>query len=279
MAVNKVEYFGRVILDLTEDTITDDKLHKGVTAHDKSGAKVTGTFTLDNEITTQDELITAIKTALQGKASGGGTPTPTQEKTVDITENGTFEVIPDDGYALSKVTANVNVASSGGGDEIPWLTREITEYSNPTLTKLGAYALSGTNIVTLNLPMLTTIAGYAFYQCTKLTEVNFPLLTEVPNNGFREFSGVVKADFASITIARSNCFYKCTSLETLILRTQSVITLASGTTFTATPIANGTGYIYVPSALVDSYKAATNWSAFADQFRAIEDYPDICGGA
>lgn len=46
-----------------------------------------------------------------------------------------------------------------------------------------------------------------------------------------------------------------------------------------TPMKSGTGYIYVPAALVDSYKAATNWSTYADQIRAIEDYPDITGGA
>lgn len=33
----------------------------------------------------------------------------TQEKTVSITENGTTEVLPDNGYALSKVTINANV--------------------------------------------------------------------------------------------------------------------------------------------------------------------------
>ena len=122
MAVNKVEYYGKVLLDLTEDTVAEDTLHKGVIAHDKSGAKITGTFSIDGEIETQEDLILAIKTALQGKASGGGgTSTPTQEKTIDITENGTYEVTPDSGYALSKVTAKVNVASSGGGGGDPTL--------------------------------------------------------------------------------------------------------------------------------------------------------------
>lgn len=44
----------------------------------------------------------------------GGTPTPSQKKTIDIVKNGTVEVLPDDGYVLSKVTANVNVPIPSG---------------------------------------------------------------------------------------------------------------------------------------------------------------------
>lgn len=57
---------------------------------------------------------------------GGGTPTPTQEKTVNITSNGTHTVTPDAGYALSKVTANVNVPIPDGYIK-PSGTKEITE--------------------------------------------------------------------------------------------------------------------------------------------------------
>ena len=56
----------------------------------------------------------------------GGEPTPTQEKTIDITENGTHTVIPDDGYALSKVTANVSVPIPEGYIQ-PSGTLEVTE--------------------------------------------------------------------------------------------------------------------------------------------------------
>ena len=38
---------GTVLIDLTQDTITADKLAEGVTAHDKSGAPITGTNTYD----------------------------------------------------------------------------------------------------------------------------------------------------------------------------------------------------------------------------------------
>jgi hypothetical protein len=68
-------------------------------------------------------------------------------------------------------------------------------------------------------------------------------------------------------------FYECKALIALVLReTSAVCTVSSSGIFGSTPIANGAGYIYVPAALVDSYKAATNWSAFAAQFRALEDY-------
>ena len=44
MAVNKVEINGQTALDLTQDTVTPGTLQKGYTAHDKSGAKITGTL-------------------------------------------------------------------------------------------------------------------------------------------------------------------------------------------------------------------------------------------
>lgn len=53
-----------------------------------------------------------------GMASGGvveiDNAKEEQTKTVDITKNGTTEVLPDEGKTLSKVTVNVNVATSGG---------------------------------------------------------------------------------------------------------------------------------------------------------------------
>lgn len=41
---NKVVYAGKTLIDLTEDTVTPAALKSGVTAHDASGAKITGTL-------------------------------------------------------------------------------------------------------------------------------------------------------------------------------------------------------------------------------------------
>lgn len=93
----------------------------------------------------------------------------------------------------------------------------------------------------------------------------------------RTISGAYDSD--RITTIGAYAFNGCSALTALILRNpDSVVTLTNTNALSGTPIASGTGYIYVPSALVDSYKAATNWSTYAAQFRAIEDYPDITGG-
>ena len=43
--INKVIYGGNVLIDLTEDTVTADKILSGYTAHDATGAIVTGSCT------------------------------------------------------------------------------------------------------------------------------------------------------------------------------------------------------------------------------------------
>lgn len=42
MAVNHVIINGETVVDLRNDTVSADKLLKGVTAHDKTGAAITG---------------------------------------------------------------------------------------------------------------------------------------------------------------------------------------------------------------------------------------------
>ena len=57
---------GTVLMDLTADTITADKLAQGVTAHDKSGAPITGTNTFDSD-TSEDTA--AVGEILSGKTA------------------------------------------------------------------------------------------------------------------------------------------------------------------------------------------------------------------
>ena len=63
---NKVIYGEDVLIDLTGDSVTPADLTKGVTAHDKSGALITGTSTKDAD--TQDATGTAAE-MLEGKTA------------------------------------------------------------------------------------------------------------------------------------------------------------------------------------------------------------------
>lgn len=51
MAVNHVIINGETVVDLRDDTVSADKLLKGYTAHDKSGAKITGNVTFSTVYT------------------------------------------------------------------------------------------------------------------------------------------------------------------------------------------------------------------------------------
>lgn len=237
MAVNKVVYGGETLVDLTNDTVTPETLAEGVTAHDASGAVITGTMT-----------------------AGGG-----DNLLAQLLESATF--------ANDEVT-EINEDLFRG-----W--QYVVKISLPNVTKTattGYLCYGCTKLEEVYMPKCENLGGYAFYNNTSLKVIDFPKLTAVPGNGFRQCTSATKANLPCCTSIAANGFLKDTALTTVILRSNKVCTLANVNAFNDTPIASGTGYVYVPSALVDSYKSASSWSTYASQFRAIEDYPEICGG-
>lgn len=114
-AISSIQTGGAVLPELENPGGAED-LMAGKQLLDGAGAKITGTFTLDDELAEQAELINQINTVLAGKAVGSSGK-PEQEKNIEITTNGTYEIAPDDGYALSRVTVTANVA--GGDPELP----------------------------------------------------------------------------------------------------------------------------------------------------------------
>lgn len=220
-----------------------------------------------------------------------------QNKTIE--ENGTYSA--DNGYdGLGQVI--VNVEASGGEenqlDEILNGTitainsnvakiisygcygiRSLTSVNLPECNSIGSYAFRGCDyLATINAPKVTSLGSYGFFG-TKITKIVFPVAASVPSNCFYSCSALTKADFGVAKSIAASSFYGCSNLEALILRkSDAICTLSNTNAISSSGIGKGTGYVYVPSSLIETYKTATNWSTFADQFRAIEDYPDICGG-
>lgn len=134
---------------------------------------------------------------------------------------------------------------------------EIVDF--PCVTEIGSLQ-NMKSLTTVALPMLSTItAAYMFMNCTKLTHIDLGI--------------------TSISVSSGAWFSGATALETLILRSGTVVTQPGNSIIPLddTLIASGMGYIYVPSALVEDYKISVYWSDYTSQIRAIEDYPDICG--
>lgn len=124
------------------------------------------------------------------------------------------------------------------------------------VTSLGKKFTGNTDIVNLNvLKYFTGITAFAdkeFSGLTNLTELTIP--KNVTYLGWKVFSEP-----------------NCTNLHTIIiLNEQSVIPALSNTLSGLTGIQN----IYVPDTLVDAYKAANYWSAFADYIKPLSEYTE-----
>ena len=139
----------------------------------------------------------------------------------------------------------------------------------PKATALDRDVFTSSAIQQANFPLVTTIGNNCFYTAKHLISANLPLVTALPADAFRN-STIQTADFSAVTNINRTAFTDCTSLETLIIRTPSVCVISDiSVALRGSKIAAGTGYIYVPDNLVDSYKAATNWVALSNQIKPI----------
>ena len=202
----------------------------------------------------------------------------------------------------------VQAITTGGGDLLAArVTNTLTTYSNATITRVTDCGFADcTALVSVDLPAVTHIKSQGFARCTNLESINFPMLVSIGNNCFRNcakltefvtgshfdsridqstFEGckaLTKVDFHHVNKQGFNGYsMACANLITLVIRNVDAVPPMTTTyTFGAatTKMNKGEGYIYVPATMVAAYKAATNWAKFADQIRAIEDYPGITGG-
>lgn len=149
----------------------------------------------------------------------------------------------------------------------------ITEYKDNTLKiNIPTAFYTRSKLETVELPLAKSINPYAFHSCSALVNTDFSSVTSVGVQGLIGCSSLKKLDFPLLTSIAMNAFSNDSKLIALILRKNQVCGLGQTSALNGTPIASGTGYIYVPSSLVATYQTATNWSTFSAQFRALEDY-------
>ena len=149
---------------------------------------------------------------------------------------------------------------------------KVTAVKFPYTTIVGSSAFSGcSRLVSANFPLATYIKNNAFESCSKLVSVYLPLVKVFGGSVFKGDTSLVKVDLPVLNTIWEKVFSDCTALKTVILRLNRVSQLKTADVFNNTPIANGTGYIYVPDNLVDQYKFADNWSTYASQIKPISE--------
>lgn len=141
---------------------------------------------------------------------------------------------------------------------------EVTDLGNQTFQDTGVFKV-------FNAPKATT-SGNGVFVRSQNTKITLPSLIDIKPSMF-QYSRLDYADFSSAASIATCAFQSCPLTKLILRKTDSICVLsaADGVGYSVN-IPKGTGYIYVPRALVDTYKAATNWSTYATQFRALEDY-------
>lgn len=160
-----------------------------------------------------------------------------------------------------------------------------------TVTSIGQYSFANCDgMETFTAPgSVTTLGTYTFNGASghvmAMRECHMPNLgTSIALNlnwgsttAANACQNMEVCDIGKAKSIAANTFANCYKLQTLIMRRTSVTSCANVSAFLNTPLRgrnNLTADIYVPSSLIDSYKAATNWKTIDGYgyvtWRAIE---------
>lgn len=135
----------------------------------------------------------------------------------------------------------------------------------------GTGVFASCNVLeTINIPSIQNIPSATFSNCYKLSEVDVTNALFIGPSAFLKCSLLKSIYLSRATGISSTAFQSCSALESVYLMGSSVASLANVNAFQYTPIsASGIlghyGSVYVPSSLVASYKAATNWTNYSDR--------------
>ena len=143
----------------------------------------------------------------------------------------------------------------------------------PVATSVGGYAMANCiSLKSVNMPVATSVGSRTMQNCISLKSVNMPFITSVGGYAMANCISLKSVNMPVATSVGNYAMQNCISLKSVRLGANQVATLANANALLSTPIARGTGYIYVPDELVDSYKTATNWSVYSDQIRPMSEY-------
>ena len=153
------------------------------------------------------------------------------------------------------------------------LMRQMKTAESSTATVIGDYALAyNSNLTAASFPAATVVNTYAFSNCSSMETVDVSAAVEVKDYAFYYCSNLTRMELPKVTKIGNYAFYGCSKLTTLVIGVDNDTVCTLGGT---SAIPSSVTKIYVPYALVDAYKSATNWSSYASKIASYEE-PTEC---
>ena len=140
-----------------------------------------------------------------------------------------------------------------------------------SVTSISTSSLSScASLASITIPAsVTSIGDSGFQTCCSLTSIAIPTsVTSIGSSGFYSCDSLASITIpASVTSIKSSTFYQCFSVAFYDFSNHATVpTLANTNAFTDMA---ADCEIRVPAALVDEWKAATNWATYADHIVGV----------
>lgn len=171
---------------------------------------------------------------------------------------------------------------------------KLQEVYLPNVTSIDLSAFSGCKMLSkINIQNVETLDDSALAGCCRITELYLPKAITIGNSACNRMTALKKVTLGNVETIGAysfdgniNCeeidislnenvggisiyaFFN-NKLSKLTIRGTALIPLENSNALYGTPIANGTGKIYVDPSMVEIYKTATNWSTYASVIEAI----------
>lgn len=219
-----------------------------------------GTVTTDATATADDIRLDKTAYGADGKMTGTiadytGTSEPTTGKSLfaKLVDRSVTEISAEDLKGIKTI----------GSSAFYWCLNLKSITLPDTITYISGSAFYRAGIKNITLPeSITDIGGYAFYGA-RLSSIVIPnKITQLLNYTFQNCTELIKVIIGnSVTSIGDFVFYQCSKLSSVKMLPTTPPTLSSSAfSNTAADL-----QIIVPKGTLDAYKAATNWSAYADK--------------
>ena len=222
-----------------------------------------------------ESKLTALGDAIRDKAGTTGKMTLDEMATAveGISTGIDPSVLPE---GVNTVYYTIKDSVPAGSSSAPGCgSKDIVAAIAPNATSIGNYGFYNCSVLTgINLPNATSIGNYGFYNCSVLTSLNLPSVVTVGEYAFRQLYALTVVDFGKVESFGLYAFSSCSALTSIVIRqSEKVCSMATsyGQAALYTSCRN-LASIYVPDALVDSYKSTTGWSSYASKIKPLSEY-------